>query len=339
MGVSGYCLGWIRCFLSDRSQYVSIEGICSAKIAVTSGVPQGGVLSPTLFAGYVDSLTHRIFYSGIKLFADDAKMYLRTDIALNPALLQMDLNNVCNWAREWQLNLSISKCTVLCAARNPTQTMYSVNETQLTVSEQVKDLGVYISSNLKPSFHCQKIRVDALRVSSCIFRNFSVKQKDFLKQMFVTFVRPKLEYASVTWCPWLKKDINLIERVQRSFTYKIPDSNGSYPERLITLELESLELRRLYTDLTEVFKIFHGISDLDKTDLFKLSSSRTRGHNLKLLMQQSHCDERKYFFSNRIVGPWNSLSTETIQATSVNSFKRLLRQNSQLTNFLTGNSL
>jgi hypothetical protein len=154
--------------------------------------------------------------------------------------------------------------------------------------------------------------------------------------MFVSFVRPKVEYASVIWCPWLKKDINLIERVQRSFTYRIPGINGSYSERLKILELESLELRRLYTDLTEVFKIFHGISDLVRTDFLQLGSNRTRGHSLKIFLQQSHCDERKHYFSNRIIGPWNSLSTETIQATSVKTFKRLLRQNTQLVNFLNG---
>lgn len=134
MGITGYCLGWIHSFLSNRIQYVYMEGVCSSEISVTSGVPQGSVLSPILFGGYVDNLTHHISYSTIKLFADDAKIYLRTDVALNPTLLQMDLNSVCIWAREWQLNLSIGKCTVLRAACNPTQTLYTIDNIPLPAS-------------------------------------------------------------------------------------------------------------------------------------------------------------------------------------------------------------
>jgi ribonuclease P/MRP protein subunit RPP40 len=80
--------------------------------------------------------------------------------------------------------------------------------------------------------------------------------------MFITFVRPKVEYATVIWSPWHKKDINLVERVQRSFTCRIPGLLGPYNERLLTLNLQSLELRRIIFDLTEVYKIMHGLSEL-----------------------------------------------------------------------------
>jgi hypothetical protein len=234
--------------------------------------------------------------------------------------------------REWQLNLSIGKCSVLQVARNPTQTRYTIDNAELAVVEQMKDLGIYITSNLKPSLHCQKIATDAFKTSACILRNFSIKERDFLKQMFTAFVRPKIEYATVVWSPWLKKDINLIERVQRSYSFKIPGVRGSYSERLQMLNLEPLQLRRLYTDLIEVFKIFHGISALHISDFFVTGNNRTRGHRLKLLKKQVQCDERKYFFANRVIDNWNKLSEETIDSVSVNVFKRLLRKNEFLVN-------
>ena len=124
------------------------------------------------------------------------------------------------------MNLSINKCTVLHASRGPVTTQYTIDNNPLNVSHAVKDLGVYISSNLKPSYHCQKIVLEAFKISSCIYRNFLVKNPKFLRQMFITFIRPKVEYATVIWSPWYKKDVNLIERVQKSFTSKVPGING-----------------------------------------------------------------------------------------------------------------
>lgn len=335
MGIIGNCLGWIQAFLANRTQYVYVDGQRSSKVAVSSGVPQGSVLSPVCFSTYINDLLSVLHFSSGKLYADDAKVYTRSDIANNPLLLQMDLDAISDWARKWQLDLSIGKCAVLHIARNPTRSFYSIGNTILTPSEYIKDLGVFISRNLKPSHHCQSIAMNALRTSACIFRNFTTRSHEFLTQMFVSFVRSKVEYATTVWSPWLQKDIDLIEHVQRSYTYRILHTRGNYAERLHNLNLESLEIRRLYFDLVEVFKIIHGISDISCHEFFEFSKGKTRGHNMKLLKKSSNCNERLFFFSNRIVNAWNSLSAETINATSINTFKRLLRSNRNLHQYLS----
>jgi hypothetical protein len=157
--------------------------------------------------------------------------------------------------------------------------------------------------------------------------------------MFITFVRPKVEYATVIWSPWHKKDINLVERVQRSFTSRIPDLFGSCSERLITLNLQPLELRRIIFDLIEVYKIIHGLSELKQNDFFRLSNSRTRGHNLKLAKGKFHCDERKFYFSNRVFEAWNSLPVSTVNAPTIGVFKRLIIANDSIKKFLKGDFL
>ena len=269
MGITGNCLGWIKAFLENRTQFVRVNGIDSSKIFVSSGVPQGSVIAPTLFICYINSLIFQCKFTTCKLFADDSKIYLRSDIPGNPALIQTDLNNISSWMREWQLNLSLSKCTVLHASQESKITEYTIYSLSLLKSSSVRDLGVFISNNLKPSTHCQKIAADAMKVSACIFRNFLNKETDFLKHMYLAFVLPKVSYATVVWSPWLKKDINVIERVQRSYTSKIPEIKGSYAERLKLLNLQSLELRRLCTDLVEVFKIFYGATCLQKSKFLK----------------------------------------------------------------------
>ena len=137
---------------------------------------------------------------------------------------------------------------------------------------ELKVLGVWFSDSLKFSKHCQEVALNASKRSACIFRSFVSRDTDFLIKMFKTYIRPILEYGSPVWSPYLLKDIDIIEQVQRHFTKRIPGySNYSYPERLQMLNLDSLELRRIHTDLIYVYKIINGYIDLDFNEFFKFS--------------------------------------------------------------------
>ena len=95
-----------------------------------------------------------------------------------------------------------------------------------------------------------------------------------------------------------------------------------YNLRLQFLGLIPLELRRLRSDLIEVFKIMKGFVKVDSSDLFLIrESSVTRGHMLKLYKKQCHLDIRKYFFNQRVVNAWNNLPAEAVESTTVNAFK------------------
>jgi len=89
--------------------------------------------------------------------------------------------------------------------------------------------------------------------------------------------------------------------------------------------LISIEKRRVRGDLIQVFKILKGVDKLDYSNFFEIqSSSRTRGHNYKLVKHRSRLDIRKNFFSQRVVNVWNSLPQVVVDADSVNSFKNRL---------------
>ena len=83
-----------------------------------------------------------------------------------------------------------------------------------------------------------------------IHRCFVSQNASLLVRAFITYVRPLLEYNSVTWSPSLKRDIQHTEQVQRRFTKRLRGSHDcSYAERFQLLNLDSLKVRRLKFDV------------------------------------------------------------------------------------------
>jgi hypothetical protein len=130
------------------------------------------------------------------------------------------------------------------------------------------------------------------------------------------------------------KDIDKIEAVQRRFTRGLPGLRElPYCTRLSRVGLDSLELRRLKTDLILTFKILHGLLAVD-LPFFDLSPvTFTRGHPLKLVVSQSRLECRRGFFAVRVVPAWNSLPGEVVLAGTVRRFRLALNELS-LTKFL-----
>jgi hypothetical protein len=124
-----------------------------------------------------------------------------------------------------------------------------------------------------------------------------------LVKAFKVYVRPILEYASSVWSPHLIMDIESIEAVQRRFTKRLPGQwNVPYTERLKTVGLERLDVRRLRQDLIMTYKILFGLTCLDSLQFFELSPHpSTRGHDYKLFMPNVATDTRKYCFSYRVL--------------------------------------
>ena len=124
-------------------------------------------------------------------------------------------------------------------------------------------------------------------------------------------------------------DIDKLERVQKYFTRRISGlKEYYYSERLFILNLESLELRRLYSDLKMYFLIIHKFIDSDYSDLFTVTPGKvtTRGHNFKIVLKKCRLDLSKSSFSNRCVNCLNSLSSDVVNSSSVNIFMTRLKK-------------
>ena len=160
-GIQCNVLQWIKSFLADRFQWVSINGVCSSPLPVVSGVPQGSVLGPLLFIIFIDDLVKISNKSNQKshstdtyLYADDAKLF-----GTNTYDVQQALDNLGHWLSSRQLSLSPAKCLHLPVSRNNNlnKSVFSIGSHTISTVNTAVDLGVTHSWNLKWSYHINRL--------------------------------------------------------------------------------------------------------------------------------------------------------------------------------------
>jgi hypothetical protein len=225
----------------------------------------------------------------VRLFADDAKVSQGFNNEEECISLQEDLDKMVSWTHDWQLQLNNKKCATLHLGSNNRQHKYEVtdisgNSTYISDSQEENDLGVTIDQKLDFKMHIAKITKKANSITGLIARNFKHLDASAFTTLYKTLVRPRLEYASPVWSPYLIGEIDRLEAVQRRATKMVKSvRKKSYEERLRTLGLPTLAYRRKRADMIQTFKICGGYDQIDPETLFRRSKSqRTRGHCLKL---------------------------------------------------------
>jgi len=342
-GIVGNFLLWLGAFLNNRSQRVCVDNCLSYECDVLSGVPQGSVLGPILFLLFINDIDSACSCnSTLKLFADDLKIYSIFDPINSTNSLQVSINNVCAWAGMWQFTINVRKCSALHLHNKipSDKRPYFIDGALLPDDNSVTDLGVLIDDKLSFKGHINVIVSKAMQRIGLLFRGFLCRDITFLKKAFVTYIRPLVEYCSVVWSPRLKKYIDVLERVQRKFSKRIPClSSLTYKERLARLNLLPLELRRLHFDLIFYYKIFNNRSALEIDQFFTfhtpLASSRNPTPFIQKPLSATNCLLSSFRY--RSVEAWNSLPLPVQYSTSLLSFKKALH-NTDLSSFLYGST-
>lgn len=328
-GIAGNLLNWLSSFLSNREQCVIVDGHKSTPAKVLSGVPQGTVLGPLLFILYINDITKVIKHSYIKIFADDSKLIKMIESLTDRELLDSDLHAVIEWAVVNKMELNRLKFQLLSHGnKNNLKSPYKIDENiSLEKSENVVDLGVTLSENATFNTHISNAVSSAKRFAAWTMRTFKSRKKEVVLLLYKTYVRPRLEYGCALWSPHLVKDINSLEAVQRSVTFKIEGlENKNYWERLQELRLYSLQRRRERYQVIHMWKIYKEIIPNDL--VFEFYSSRSHGikcrrPKLNLKNKRISTLRNNYFTS---VGPalFNAIPSSITSSKSLNIFKSKL---------------
>ena len=177
--------------------------------------------------------------------------------------LQQDLAHLETWARNWGMRFNAKKCYLL-SIRQHLSHFYTLNGHILQSVQRNPYLGLTISNDLKWSTHINNICSKASSILVFLCRNLRHCSTKCRKNAYISLVRSTLEYGATVWDPYLKADIDRLERIQRRGTRFITcdyksRTPGSITKMLTNLELQTLQERRKESRLTFLFKVVEGL--------------------------------------------------------------------------------
>ena len=127
-------------------------------------------------------------------------------------------------------------------------------------TNNVLDLGIFMSAHCSSEFHIKKWCEKCTNLSGWILRTFSTRNITTMLTLFKSLVLSRLDYSSQLWSPYLVKHIDQLEKIQRSFTKHICGMQSlDYSDRLVFLKLYSLQRRRVCYCIIYVWKIIEGL--------------------------------------------------------------------------------
>jgi hypothetical protein len=212
-------------------------------------------------------------------------------------------------------------------SRNPVVFTYRMNGVPLEHVGSFKDLGVVFDSKLCFNEHIDSLISKCNQINGLIKRSVGYHAPSHVKlQLYKSLTLSNMDYCSQVWSPQGFVKIRSLESVQRSMTkYILNDFDASYVDRCSELDLMPLTYRRECNDLLYLFKVIHGLLEVNLSEEVEIVHRESRTMQ-GILLQPTQIRTETFYssFFNRVVYLWNVLPLQIREAQSLHVFRGLL---------------
>jgi hypothetical protein len=329
-GVRGLPLHLLQNYLSNRSQFTSINGFISSRLKITSGVPQGSVLGPFLFKVFINDLP-QITRMSATLFADDACLsFSHHSITHIQDFVNMELKNVQTWMDVNKLKLNLGKTNYMLIHRRKTPiTNFSItlNGFQIERKEEVKYLGVIIDHRLSWKSHISYVRK---KLSKCLWAVCKIRpfaNLETLKLIYYSLAYPHLQYCISCW--GASSAASSLATKQNKLVRIILNKSFYSPHIPLLSQLQFLNMNLIYKFRIGLLMYKNITGDIQMpqslTKVSEIHSYNTRSSMKNdYYVPSARIDLTKTSFSHSGPNIWNSFPIE-IRSASKFTFKSKLK--------------
>jgi hypothetical protein len=340
-GIKDRALDWIRSYLTDRCQRVTIQDHKSTPQYLLYGVPQGSVWGPKAFTKYSIEIgniakKHGLLYH---CYADDTQLYAafhprdEEDISTTQARIQACVKEISAWMTSNYLQLNEEKTEVLIIHRQPespiTETL--VGEKIIVPQGSVKNLGVIMDSSLMFEEHIKNVCRTAFMEIRNIGRIRKFLDEKSTASLVHAFVISKIDYCNSLLHGLPQRQLDKLQRVMNTAARVISRTRKYEHITPVLFKLHWLPVpeRIIFKILLLTFKALHGMAPVYLTELltsYEPQRTLRSTHQNLLLVPRT---KLKYYgdrsFSKCAPVLWNNLPLELRQATELTQFKSKLK--------------
>lgn len=265
LGVCGNMLNSLKDYLSERTFQVRVGNVLSRMFVQENGVPQGGVLSCTLFIVKMNSLgtalPRSISYS---LYVDDVHIAFKScNMSICERQIQLAANKLTKWADEngFCFNPEKSTCVVFSRQRGiRPDPVIKLNETPIAVKKEHKFLGVVLDDKLSFIAHLKRLKVkclDTVRILKVLSHQSWGTDTKCLLALFNSLVRSRIDYGCLVYQSAARTALKMLDPVYHLGLRLATGAFRTSPVLSLYVEANqwSLETQRKYTGLNYALKV------------------------------------------------------------------------------------
>ena len=211
-GISNTPLMWFESYLTDRSQYVDLDGTMSQTLNLTTGVPQGSILGPLLFIIYMNDINVVSDIFDFILYADDTSLSsilqsfsANDNVNILSSKINEELEKIYTWLAINKLSLNLKKTKFMIFHYKQKKILphmvphIQINNTDIDLVKEFNFLGLTVNEHLDWSSHCQLIANKISRTTGIINKLKHYLPEDVLKIMYNSLILSQLQYCIKAW--------------------------------------------------------------------------------------------------------------------------------------------